>query len=76
MALFQRRFDGAVAATVHGILDRFRDAAPPLPVHAEDRLDGRTCLEARAEGALGEAAAVGERAAADLLQRGAGPLLA
>ena len=39
-------------------------------------LDGRTCLETRADGTLGESVAVGERAAKDLLARGAGPLLA
>jgi hydroxymethylbilane synthase len=38
-------------------------------------LDGRTKLEATAEGKLAEAAAVGDRAAQDLIDRGAGPLL-
>lgn len=38
-------------------------------------LDGLTRLEARAEGRLAEAAAVGDRAAQDLIDRGAGPLL-
>jgi hydroxymethylbilane synthase len=38
-------------------------------------LDGVTCLEATAEGALGEAAQVGQRVAADLLDQGAGPIL-
>jgi hydroxymethylbilane synthase len=39
-------------------------------------LDGRTAVEDAAEGALGEAAAVGARLAARLLDAGAGPLLA
>jgi hydroxymethylbilane synthase len=38
-------------------------------------LDGRTFLEAKGEGALAAAARVGERAAAELLERGAGPLV-
>ena len=38
-------------------------------------VDGTTCLEAHAEGALGEAAAVGRRAADDLLGQGAKPIL-
>jgi hydroxymethylbilane synthase len=37
--------------------------------------DGKTRLEAKAEGKLAEAAAVGDRAAQDLIDRGAGPLL-
>ena len=39
-------------------------------------LDGTRCLEERAEGSLGEAAAVGRRVAEALLSRGAGPLVA
>jgi hydroxymethylbilane synthase len=38
-------------------------------------LDGKTKLEARAEGKIAEATAVGDRAAQDLIDRGAGPLL-
>lgn len=38
-------------------------------------LDGRTCLETRQQGALAEAAEVGLRAARELLDRGAAPLV-
>ena len=38
-------------------------------------LDGSTCLDARVEGALAEAAELGHRAAEDLLAQGGGPLL-
>ena len=50
---FQRRFDGIVSATLHGIVDRFRDAAPPLTLGDRDRLDGRTCLVTGANRGLG-----------------------
>jgi len=38
-------------------------------------LDGATCLDARAEGTLGEAADLGQRCAEELLTLGGGPLL-
>lgn len=50
---FQRRFDGIFSATLHGIVDRFRDAAPPLALPPTDRLDGRTCLVTGANRGLG-----------------------
>ncbi len=54
MALpFQRRFDGIFSATLHGIADRFRDAAPPLALPPSDRLEGRTCLVTGANRGLG-----------------------
>jgi len=53
MSPFRRRFDGIVSATVHGIVDRFRDAAPPLALPPSDRLDGRTVLVTGANRGLG-----------------------
>ncbi len=50
---FERRFDGIVSATLHGIVDRFRDAAPPLSLGPLDRLDGRTALVTGANRGLG-----------------------
>lgn len=58
-----------------GALARCEDGRVRLRVRVLSR-DGRTCLEAEAEGGLAEAASVGERAARDLLARGAGPLVA
>jgi NAD(P)-dependent dehydrogenase (short-subunit alcohol dehydrogenase family) len=53
MTPFRRRFDGIVSATVHGIVDRLRDAAPPLALPPSDRLDGRTALVTGANRGLG-----------------------
>lgn len=50
---FQRRFDGIFSATLHGIVDRLRDVAPPLALPDADRLDGRTCLVTGANRGLG-----------------------
>lgn len=58
-----------------GALARIDDGRVRLRVRILS-LDGATCLEDEEEGALSEAAVVGERAAVRLLARGAGALLA
>lgn len=51
------RYDGALVATVGGILDRFRGRKRTLQLSAEDRLDGKACLVTGANRGLGLAIA-------------------
>ncbi|MDQ3034949.1 MAG: SDR family NAD(P)-dependent oxidoreductase [Myxococcota bacterium] len=70
--LLRPRYDGAIAATLGGIVDRFRDRGRvrPLELAPEDRLDGRTCLVTGANRGLGLAIAT------ELAKRGGHVLLA
>lgn len=73
MALLDRlkgRYDGAVMATLSGILDRARDSGPTLTLPASARLDGQTVLVTGANRGLGLAIAQ------DLERRGASLILA
>lgn len=47
------RYDGAVIATLGGIVDRLRDRSAPLSLSPLDRLDGRTALVTGANRGLG-----------------------
>lgn len=47
------RYDGAVVATLGGIVDRLRDRSAPLSLSPLDRLDGRTALVTGANRGLG-----------------------
>lgn len=51
------RYDGAIAATVSGVLDRLRNRGATLTLSDADRLDGRTCLVTGANRGLGRAVA-------------------
>jgi NAD(P)-dependent dehydrogenase (short-subunit alcohol dehydrogenase family) len=51
------RFEGALSATLYGIVDRLRDRTPPLVLDERDRLDGRACLVTGANRGLGLAVA-------------------
>lgn len=69
--LLRPRYDGAIAATLGGIVDRARArGSAPLPLSPEDRLDGRTCLVTGANRGLGLAIAI------ELARRGGHVLLA
>ncbi|HET6583421.1 MAG TPA: SDR family NAD(P)-dependent oxidoreductase [Nannocystaceae bacterium] len=59
------RYDGALVATVGGILDRVRGRRSTLQLSDRDRLDGKTCLVTGANRGLGLAiaSAVAERGA-------------
>lgn len=52
------RYDSAVMATLSGVLDRLRPAAPIGELTAADRLDGRLCLVTGANVGLGRAVAL------------------
>jgi NAD(P)-dependent dehydrogenase (short-subunit alcohol dehydrogenase family) len=64
------RYDGAVVATLGGIVDRLRDRSPPLVLSPLDRLDGRTALVTGANRGLGLAITV------QLVARGAHVIMA
>jgi len=64
------RYDGAVVATLGGIVDRLRDRSPPLSLSPLDRLDGRTALVTGANRGLGLSIAV------QLVARGAHVIMA
>jgi NAD(P)-dependent dehydrogenase (short-subunit alcohol dehydrogenase family) len=64
------RYDGAIAATVSGVLDRVRNRGAALSLTEADRLDGRTCLVTGANRGLGLAVAH------HLAERGANLVLA
>lgn len=64
------RYDGALAATLSGVLDRIRNRGAALPLTDSDRLDGSTCLVTGANRGLGLAIA------RELAKRGAGLILA
>ncbi|MBN8612935.1 MAG: SDR family NAD(P)-dependent oxidoreductase [Deltaproteobacteria bacterium] len=64
------RYDGAVVATLGGIVDRLRDRSPPLSLSPLDRLDGRTALVTGANRGLGLAITV------QLVARGAHVIMA
>lgn len=64
------RQDGAVRATVAGIVDRLVGRGPSLPLSDADRLDGKTALVTGANRGLGRAVAI------ELARRGARVLVA
>ena len=64
------RYDGAVVATVGGIVDRLRDRSPPLVLSPLDRLEGRTALVTGANRGLGLAITI------QLVARGAHVIMA
>ncbi|MBX7194490.1 MAG: SDR family NAD(P)-dependent oxidoreductase [Sandaracinaceae bacterium] len=64
------RYDGAVVATLGGIVDRLRDRSPPLVLSPLDRLDGRTALVTGANRGLGLAITI------QLVARGAHVIMA
>lgn len=68
--LLRPRYDGAIAATIGGIVDRIRDRAPPLALSPSDRLEGRACLVTGANRGLGLAIAT------ELARRGAHVVMA
>jgi NAD(P)-dependent dehydrogenase (short-subunit alcohol dehydrogenase family) len=51
------RYDGAISATLGGILDRVRDRSSALGLDERDRLDGKVCLVTGANRGLGLAVA-------------------
>lgn len=57
MSRLRPRYDGALVATVGGILDRVRDRGRTLDLDDRDRLDDRTCLITGANRGLGLAVA-------------------
>lgn len=57
MTRLRPRYDGALVATVGGILDRVRDRGRTLDLDDRDRLDERTCLVTGANRGLGLAIA-------------------